>query len=224
MEELIYFCVRIVCIGYLLYSVYGWRRRIETVCTLLYGKPCVKKENKEAAGTESAVSDAEVMGSTRYVYLDENAGKTVAPYMSQQLETGSDFIGADKDIPEDEVECKLPLEEMRMLKEEQEELDSRSPETEAIAPMVTPADLLNVGDVLLNLNGAGSDENKSYRAAMTLHSIRETDMFELFSSQVENKKLIEELMGKYVDKEGNALPLKRERKESKHVTDWRNLV
>ena len=35
---------------------------------------------------------------------------------------------------------------------------------------------------------------------------------------------IEELMGKYVDKEGNALPLKRERKESKHVTDWRNLV
>ena len=61
MEELIYFCVRIVCIGYLLYSVYGWRRRIETVCTLLYGKPCVKKENKEAAGTESAVSDAEVM-------------------------------------------------------------------------------------------------------------------------------------------------------------------
>ena len=79
MEELIYFCVRIVCIGYLLYSVYSWRRRIETVCTLLYGKPCVKKEKKEAAGTESAVSDAEVMGSTRYVYLDENAGKTAAP-------------------------------------------------------------------------------------------------------------------------------------------------
>lgn len=82
MEELIYFCVRIVCIGYLLYCVYGWRRRIETVCTLLYGKPCVKKEKKEAAGTESAVSDAEVMGSTRYVYLDENAGKTAAPFMS----------------------------------------------------------------------------------------------------------------------------------------------
>lgn len=78
MEELIYFCVRIVCIGYLLYSVYSWRRRIETVCTLLYGKPCVKKEKKEAAGTESAVSDAEVMGSTRYVYLDENAGKTAS--------------------------------------------------------------------------------------------------------------------------------------------------
>ncbi|RHA74506.1 DUF4122 family protein, partial [Phocaeicola coprophilus] len=43
MEELIYFCVRIVCIGYLLYSVYGWRKHIEIICTLFYGKPCVKK-------------------------------------------------------------------------------------------------------------------------------------------------------------------------------------
>ena len=29
--------------------------------------------------------------------------------MSQQLEMGSDLIGKDEDIPEDEVECKLPL-------------------------------------------------------------------------------------------------------------------
>ena len=108
---------------------------------------------------------------------------------------------------------------MRMLKDEQEELDSRSPEAEAIVPAVTPADLLNVGDVLLNLDGAGSDEDKSYRAAMTLRAIRETDMFELFSSQVENKKLIEELMERYV-----ALPLKKERNVSKPVADWRKLV
>ena len=62
MEELIYFCVRIVCIGYLLYCVYGWRRRIETVCTLLYGKPCVKKEKKETAkraGIKEIIMSAE---------------------------------------------------------------------------------------------------------------------------------------------------------------------
>ena len=189
MEEIVYLSIRFGCTAYLLYKVWKQKERIGKICDLLYtprNRPQAEKDNGEPGNAQ------DVMGATRFVYLDENAGKTVAPYMSQQLETGSDFIGADKDIPEDEVECKLPLEEMRMLKEEQEELDSRSPETEAIAPMVTPADLLNVGDVLLNLNGAGSDENKSYRAAMTLHSIRETDMFELFSSQVENKKLIEE--------------------------------
>ena len=78
--------------------------------------------------------------------------------------------------------------------------------------------------MLFNLDGAGSDENKSYRAAMTLRAIQETDMFELFSSQMENKKLIEELMEKYVDEEGNALPLKKERNVSKPVADWRKLV
>ena len=220
MEEIVYLSIRLGCTAYLLYKVWEQKKRIGKICDLLY-TPRKKTEKDHRRNPESA---ADVMGTTRFVYLDEDAGKTVAPYMSQQLEMGSDLIGKDEDIPEDEVECKLPLEEMRMLKDEQEELDSRSPEAEAIVPAVTPADLLNVGDVLLNLDGAGSDEDKSYRAAMTLRAIRETDMFELFSSQVENKKLIEELMGKYVDKEGNTLPLKRERKESKHVTDWRNLV
>ena len=224
MGTIVYLSIRLACACYILYKVCGQKKKIREICDLLYAKlPPVKKKEPENVLSEPG-GESGVMGSTRFVYLDENAGKTVAPYMSQQLEMGSDLIGKDEDIPEDEVECKLPLEEMRMLKEEQEELDSRSPETEAIAPMVTPADLLNVGDVLLNLNGAGSDENKSYRAAMTLHSIRETDMFELFSSQVENKKLIEELMGKYVDKEGNALPLKRERKENPVDYEWRQFL
>ena len=213
MEEIVYLSIRLGCTAYLLYKVWEQKKRIGKICDLLYTPR--KKTETEKDHRRNPESAADVMGATRFVYLDENAGKTVAPYMSQQL---------DEDIPEDEVECKLPLEEMRMLKDEQEELDSRSPEAEAIVPAVTPADLLNVGDVLLNLDGAGSDEDKSYRAAMTLRAIRETDMFELFSSQVENKKLIEDLMGTYVETEGNALPLKRERKESKHVTDWRNLV
>lgn len=85
MEEILYLCVRLVCISYLLYIVYGWKKQIEKLCRFFYGKPTVKKEKKETVVTESAVSDAEVMGSTRYVYLDENAGKTAAPFMSQPL-------------------------------------------------------------------------------------------------------------------------------------------
>ena len=224
MGTIVYLSIRLACACYILYKVCGQKKKIREICDLLYAKlPPVKQKEPENVLSEPG-GESGVMGSTRFVYLDENAGKTVAPYMSQQLEMGSDLIGKDEDIPEDEVECKLPLEEMRMLKDEQEELDSRSPEAEAIVPAVTPADLLNVGDVLLNLDGAGSDEDKSYRAAMTLRAIRETDMFELFSSQVENKKLIEELMERYVDEEGNALPLKKERNVSKPVADWRKLV
>ena len=53
--------------------------------------------------------------------------------MSQPLETAADFIGEEEDVAEEEVECKLPLEEMRMLKEEQEELDGTYPAVDAVS-------------------------------------------------------------------------------------------
>ena len=123
MEEIVYLSIRLGCTAYLLYKVWEQKKRIGKICDLLYTPR--KKTETEKDYRRNPESAADVMGATRFVYLDENAGKTVAPYMSQQLEMGSDLIGKDEDIPEDEVECKLPLEEMRMLKEEQEELDSR---------------------------------------------------------------------------------------------------
>ena len=135
MEEIVYLSIRLGCTAYLLYKVWEQKKRIGKICDLLYTPR--KKTETEKDHRRNPESAADVMGATRFVYLDENAGKTVAPYMSQQLEMGSDLIGKDEDIPEDEVECKLPLEEMRMLKDEQEELDSRSPEAEAIVPAVS---------------------------------------------------------------------------------------
>lgn len=164
------------------------------------------------------------MGSTRYVYLDENAGQTVAPYMSEPLEMGTDYIGEDEEVPEEEVECNLSLEEMKMLKEEQEELDGMSPEVESISQVVTPADLDNAANVLFKLDDADKDENKSRRAALTLHAIRETDLFEVFSSRVENKSIIENLMDRYLDGEGNALPVRKIKVSLHSPTDWKQYL
>ena len=55
------------------------------------------------------------MGSTRFVYLDEDAGTGVAPYMSQPLEMSADYIGEEDEIQDGEVECNLSLEEMELL-------------------------------------------------------------------------------------------------------------
>ena len=104
---------------------------------------------------ESA-DEKEVMGKTRFVYLDENAGKTAAPYMSQPLEQGTDYIGEDEEIREEDVECLLPLEEMELLRKEQEELDSALPETEVITQAVTLEEFSLVGDVLMRVNRGGS--------------------------------------------------------------------
>ena len=109
-----------------------------------------------------------------------------------------------------------------MLKEEQEELDAISPETDVVSQAVTPDDLDNAGDVLFKLNDADKDEEKSLRAAITLYTIRNTDLYDVFSSQMENKEVIEKLFGKYLD--GNGIPFllkDNKRKQSQH--NWRNL-
>ena len=98
-----------------------------------------------------------------------------------------------------------------MLKEEQEELDAISPETDVVSQAVTPDDLDNAGDVLFKLNDA-----------ITLYTIRNTDLYDVFSSQMENKEVIEKLFGKYLDGNGIPFPLKdNKRKQSQH--NWRNL-
>lgn len=224
MEEIVYLSVRFACACYILYKVWGQKKKVREICDLLYVKlPPVKKKEPENFLPEPD-SESGIMGSTRFVYLDEDAGKTVAPYMSQPLETATGFIGEEEDITEEEVECRLPLEEMKMLKEEQEELDGTYPAVDAVSQAVTPDDLDNAGNVLFKLNGADKDEEKSRRAALTLHAIRETDLFEIFSSQVENKSVIDSLMDKYLDGDGNPLLVRPRERKYIFQRDWKELV
>lgn len=225
MEEIVYLLVRFACVCYILYKVWGMKKKVCEVCNLLYViAPSDKAKKKEPEVVlQELVSESDVMGGTRFVYLDENAGETVAPYMSEPLGATTDYI-EEEDIPEEEVECNLALEEMKTLKEEQEELDEISPEVDGVSQTVTLADLDNVGDVLFKLNDADKDYEKSRRAALTLHAIRETDLFEVFSSQIENKSVVENLMGKYFDEEGNPLSMRKEKKDDFSGRDWRKLI
>lgn len=226
MEEIVYLSVRLACASYLLYKVWGAKNKVREICDLLYTKetPAGEKKKEQKVPSSEEPNEQDVMGSTRFVYLDENAGKTVAPYMSQPLEMNAGYTEESDDIPDEEVECNLSLEEMKMLKEEQEELDESSPEVDTITQAVTPADLDNASDVLFKLNDADKDEDKSRRAALTLHAIRETDLFEIFSSQVENKGIIENLMDKYLNENGNAILFKSREQDRILELDWRKLV
>ena len=111
-----------------------------------------------------------------------------------------------------------------MLKEEQEELDGTYPAVDAVSRAVTPDDLDNAGNVLFKLNDADKDEEKSLRAALTLHTIRETDLFEIFSSQVENKNVIDSLMGKYLDGNGNPLSVRKTKSVVSVSDGWKQYL
>ncbi len=212
---MMYLSVRLGCAVYLLYKVWGQKARIREWCDLLYTP--VKKEE-----TVSAVSgdEPDVMGSTRFVYLDEDAGKTAAPFMSHPLEMGTDYLGEEEGIPSDEVECSLPLEKMRMLQEEQEDLERPVPETDAVTQAVTLDDLSLVGDVLMKVDGADRDVEKVCRAARTLFLLRGTCLFDLFVSQTGNMEAVTRLLEENLDENGQPLA----RKGKKGEFDWKTLV
>ena len=199
----------------------GFKAEVRQVCDLF----CDSARQGEVKKEESVqINNGAVIGETKFVYLDENAGTAVAPYMSQPLESSAIEEAGDI-IDVDDVECNLLLEEMKLLKEEQERLDADSPEVETISGAVTQADLENMGDVLFRIDGAAADEEKSLRAAKTLYAIRETEMFTVISSQVENKDFITELMDKYLDEDGNPLPKDGRNKVALNTgKDWRTLL
>ena len=221
MEEIVYVSVRLICAAYILKKVWGFKAEVRQVCDLL----CSNARQGEVKKEESLqINSGAVIGETKFVYLDENAGTAVAPYMSQPLESAAIEEAGDI-IEADDVECNLPLEEMKLLKEEQEGLDADIPEVETISEAVTQADLENMGDVLFRIDGAAADEEKSLRAAKTLYAIRETEMFTVISSQVENKDFITELMDKYLDEDGNPLPKDGRNKVALNTgKDWRTLL
>ena len=177
MEGLVYLSVRVGCAAYLLYKVWEQKKKVRELCDLLYTP--AKREQMISMSPESA-DEKEVMGKTRFVYLDENAGKTAAPYMSQPLEQGTDYIGEDEEIREEDVECLLPLEEMELPSEGAgKNWTAQLPETEVITQAVTLEEFSLVGDVLMRVNGADQDADKRSSAARTLFAIRNTSLFDL---------------------------------------------
>lgn len=223
MEEVIYLSVRTACAAYILYKVWQTKSQVKRICDALYAVSSSAQAEEKETPASGPPPEADVMGGTQSVYLDENTGETGAPFLSLPLE--KDFIGEETETPDEDVECTLDLERMRMLQEEQEELDAMNIPTEAVSQPVTQADLVNMADVLFNRNRARENEEQSSRAALTLHAIRETEMFAVIEAQVENKEVIEELMGRYLDEEGNPKPIKSS--VFLHNTagqDWRKLV
>lgn len=223
MEEVIYLSVRTACAAYILYKVWQAKGPVKRICDALYAVSSSAQAEKKGTPLPEPIPEADVMGGTQSVYLDENTGETGAPFLSLPLE--KDFIGEEAEMPEEDVECTLDLERMRLLQEEQEELDAMNIPTEAVSQPVTQADLVNMADVLFNRNRARENEEQSSRAALTLQAIRETEMFAVIEAQVENKEVIEELMGRYLDEEGNPKPIKSSVFLPKTAgQDWRKLV
>ena len=223
-EHWLYLAVRIGCCTYIIYKVWGWKKKIRKICGLLFVPQAASGTEGNATVTDVPVPD--VMGGTCYVYLDKDAGQTVAPVLSEPMETASaEEAETDGDLLPEEVEHDLPMEVLGIIREEQKVLDSLPRDAEAVTTEpVSINDLALAGDVLIGIDKDGQDAAKQLRAARTLYRIQGTDLYDIFVSQVENAETVSNLIDQYLDENGE--PRKRNAaKEGKQpVKDWRSLI
>ena len=76
MERLVYLSVRVGCAAYLLYKVWEQKKKVRELCDLLYTP--AKREQMISMSPEPA-DEKEVMGKTRFVYLDRTPGRRRPP-------------------------------------------------------------------------------------------------------------------------------------------------
>ena len=119
------------------------------------------------------------------------------------------------------VECNLQLEKMKLLQEVQEDLDAESPEVESVSPVLSSRDMEVLGEYLTHQDEA--DHEKAMQAARVLFSIRQTSLIDVFLSNMENSAIVEELIDRFLDEDGNPKPLKV--KDGNEPSDnWRKYI
>ncbi len=143
------------------------------------------------------------------------------PYMSQPLEMSADYIGEEDEIQDGEVECNLSLEEMELLRKEQEELDGMAPEAVAVTQAVTADDLSLAGDVLMKVDGADRDVEKGCAVRHVPFSCSVAPAFStcLFP-QTGNMEAVTRLLEENLDENGQPLARKGEKRGSLTGKRW----
>ena len=68
-----------------------------------------------------------------------------------------------------------------------------------------------------------ADHEKAMQAARVLFSIRQTSLIDVFLSNMENSAIVEELIDRYLDEDGNPKPL-RHREENESLENWRQYI
>lgn len=214
-ENYIHFTVRLLVCGYILYRcwIIVFNERLFGIWDKIPVRlPRGTPEPIITIITEKEVS--EVVGKTRFVYLEDPELAAKVPAQTEELEP-SDFIGEDSDIRDDDVVSDLSASSVT-----QEELEEEQDRFEVMDDLamgldqdfstgLTYEEMANAVGVL---TVAIDNEKQIIEAATTIYRIKDTDLFEFFTNQVSNLDNVEKLLNDCLDEEGDPLPRRRSKR------------
>ena len=218
METYLHFIVKLAVVAYVLYRV--WILLFKQKLFGLWDKIPVRPpkgtpEPVMAIVTEREVND--VVGKTTIIYIEDPELAAKVPAHSEKLEP-SDFIGEEADISDDDVESDFSSKAVtpEEILEEQERFEMQDDLAPGLDPDfstgLTYEEMANAVGVL---TVSTVNEQQIIEAAKTIHSIKDTDLFEFFTNQVSNLDNLEKLMSDCLDDDGSPLTVRRSKRKSK---------
>lgn len=229
METYFYFSVKTVCCGYLFYRlwIFLFRQRIYGLWEDMVKYLPKKKEKPAAPVTAPKDDDNEVIGKTNIVYLEDPEIACKVPARSEPLPP-VEKMEEEEDISADDVESTFTGNPPGGLSEEEKaELmsDYVSEVDEDFSTGMTYEDMMNAVGVLTEENRNTNDE-KVIRTVKSIYDIRQTEIFDFFTTEVSNIELVESLFKECLDEYGEPLPQRKKEAppESEEKFDWDKFV
>ncbi len=202
----IYLVVRIGCMLYVLYRLwmvlfrYGmfgiWGRLVNRADAAAWA---IEPEKADGHRTE------DVIGQTHVVYIEAPyAAAAAVPVRSEELPP-SDFLGEEEEIPEDAVANTLSDTSSTAPPNEEElyEDAAQTPLDTEFSRGLTYDEISNVVGVLKT---TPADVDRTLAAARTIFNLKNTDLFEFFTTQADNTAAVENLLNGYLDANGECRP------------------
>ena len=187
-----------------------------------------KKKKKPAEPvTAPKVDDNDVIGKTNIVYLEDPEIACKVPARSEPLPPAEE-MEEEEDISADDVESTFTGNPPGGLSEEEKaELmsDYVSEVDEDFSTGMTYEDMMNAVGVLTGENRNTNDE-KVIRTVKSIYDIRQTEIFDFFTTEVSNIELVESLFKECLDEYGEPLPQRKKATppESEEKFDWDKYV
>ncbi len=214
-ETYIHFIVKLLVCGYVLYKV--WKIVFNQQLFGIWNKIPVRPPKvapQPVLTVETGKNISDVVGKTTIVYLEDPELAAKVPAHTEKLEP-SDYIGEEPDISDDDVESEVTApsvtrEEIQAEQERFEMADDLAPGLDPdFSTGLTYEEMANAVGVLTD---ATTDERKIIEAAKTIHTIKDTDLYEFITHQVSNQDNVDSLLRDCLDDVGNPLPRRRSKR------------
>lgn len=223
MEERIYLTVKLIVSAYMIYKVWIilFRYKLFGLWKMIFFYPF---KASPPIQDEPIMMDEfpDVIGRTTSVYLEDPALAATVPVRSEKL-VPSGFIGEETDIQDEDVESSLSSEPMTIdeLREELERFEVQDDLAPGLDPDfssgITYEQMSNAVEVLTVFT---DNEPRIIEAAKTIHSIKDSDLFEFFTSQVSNLENVEKLLDDCLGDDGIPLPVRRSKQNDNKLNGF----